>query len=510
MDSKQLEDISSMLRAVLQSTKAGVALTSIQREYQTIVGEPIPFKKLGFPTLEGFLRSLKDVVQVSRGAGNELVVTAVSDQPTAHIASLVKRQKSNKKSKQPSRYSSRRPANRPSSQRYNYSTYPARQKPPTRLPPRPTPSTHKPAQKPPQKPYYRPLVSTQKFPDGIYRPPYWNSQSESVRDNQANQWKPQQGSTNVQKQRSSASDGSGRFNATNNTENQPAHKTNNWFQDTGGYNSTSSTAAAGRQQDAAQRSTSSHVQHNQSDSSGPATRDRLQNSFSQLSLEPITVKVVQDWPAEDARAQYHYNKSWQSRGLANYGREQLLVTISNQTAARNRQSPTGSDQDGAKIRVWPTGSDWDGAVTGSRDESVRNNGPLSLRSIQEEYLRLMRTSYSDQTFRQLLDRYALLHEVQLVYRNMPVLHDSTWKHSSTVGVHGKLYSSPMDEETSEGAQESAAQCALADILDVSTDVAQDVTEPFVERVVMVSHTLIKFRDQDICTTSNPRKRKCSF
>uniref|UniRef100_A0A673AML9 Tudor domain containing 7 a n=1 Tax=Sphaeramia orbicularis TaxID=375764 RepID=A0A673AML9_9TELE len=94
-----MADCEKMLRAVLQSSKNGVSIRSLQSDYRSLCGESIPFKKLGFSTLEEYLQSIPSVVHLEHRMG-ELRCFAVVCKATAHIAELVARQKSSKKSRQ--------------------------------------------------------------------------------------------------------------------------------------------------------------------------------------------------------------------------------------------------------------------------------------------------------------------------------------------------------------------------------------------------------------------------
>lgn len=58
------ESIQKMLRSVLMSSKMGVSINKIQSEYHSLCGEFIPLKKLGFSTLEDYLRSIPSVVKL--------------------------------------------------------------------------------------------------------------------------------------------------------------------------------------------------------------------------------------------------------------------------------------------------------------------------------------------------------------------------------------------------------------------------------------------------------------
>uniref|UniRef100_A0A671URA2 Tudor domain containing 7 a n=1 Tax=Sparus aurata TaxID=8175 RepID=A0A671URA2_SPAAU len=86
-----------MLRSVLQSSKTGVSVSSLQSEYRGLCGEFIPLKKLGYSKLEDYLRSIPSVVRLEYCMG-EIKCFAAVCQETAHIAELVARQKSSKKS----------------------------------------------------------------------------------------------------------------------------------------------------------------------------------------------------------------------------------------------------------------------------------------------------------------------------------------------------------------------------------------------------------------------------
>ncbi|XP_040000863.1 tudor domain-containing protein 7A isoform X3 [Xiphias gladius] len=90
------ESIKKMLRSVLQSSKAGVSVTSLQSEYRSLCGESIPLKRLGYSKLEDYLRSVPSVVRLEHRMG-ELKCFAAVCQETAHIAELVAKQKSSKK-----------------------------------------------------------------------------------------------------------------------------------------------------------------------------------------------------------------------------------------------------------------------------------------------------------------------------------------------------------------------------------------------------------------------------
>ncbi|OBS59861.1 hypothetical protein A6R68_09011, partial [Neotoma lepida] len=89
--------VSKMLRAVLQSHKNGIVLPRLQGEYRSLTGDWIPFKQLGYPTLEAYLRSVPAVVKIETSRSGEIICYAVACTETARIAQLVARQRTSKR-----------------------------------------------------------------------------------------------------------------------------------------------------------------------------------------------------------------------------------------------------------------------------------------------------------------------------------------------------------------------------------------------------------------------------
>lgn len=63
------ENIEKLLRAVLQSSKEGVPVSSIQTDYQSLCGQSIPLKILGYSNIEDYLRSIPSVVRLGYHTG---------------------------------------------------------------------------------------------------------------------------------------------------------------------------------------------------------------------------------------------------------------------------------------------------------------------------------------------------------------------------------------------------------------------------------------------------------
>ena len=76
-----------------------------------MMGEPIPFRKLGYVTLEEFLDQSPDLCRVGFTA-NGVVLHGVATEATAHVAAMVSQQRNTKKRAKPVKPPSRRPYTR--------------------------------------------------------------------------------------------------------------------------------------------------------------------------------------------------------------------------------------------------------------------------------------------------------------------------------------------------------------------------------------------------------------
>ncbi|KAM3654999.1 tudor domain-containing protein 7 isoform 2-T3 [Ammospiza maritima maritima] len=91
------ELVAKALRAVLHAFKNGVRLSELQNEYRSLTNEFIPFRHLGYDTLEGYLESIPGVVRMEENKMGEVICHAVSCNETVRVAQLVARQRSSKK-----------------------------------------------------------------------------------------------------------------------------------------------------------------------------------------------------------------------------------------------------------------------------------------------------------------------------------------------------------------------------------------------------------------------------
>lgn len=96
----RLKFTKSMIRSVLMSVKEGVLASRFLSDYRGITCENIPYKTLGYSTLEEFINSMPDVVLV-RTVRGELTYFAVADEATQHIHDLIAKQKTAPKKSKP-------------------------------------------------------------------------------------------------------------------------------------------------------------------------------------------------------------------------------------------------------------------------------------------------------------------------------------------------------------------------------------------------------------------------
>ncbi|XP_054015092.1 tudor domain-containing protein 7-like [Hylaeus anthracinus] len=93
------DEVIKNLRACLISSKGGVKIQNLCKDYQLLIDESIPFRKLGFSSLVAFLRTVPGIKTIDKGS--ECYVEAVPTEESAHISKLIARQKT--VSKKPSR-----------------------------------------------------------------------------------------------------------------------------------------------------------------------------------------------------------------------------------------------------------------------------------------------------------------------------------------------------------------------------------------------------------------------
>ena len=84
------------IRSVLLYNKHGLLMESFQREFRTVTGIKARHVMMGFSSLDDFLTSLPDVVQITNLPEGQSLLLAVPDKATEHIAKMVANQRSNR------------------------------------------------------------------------------------------------------------------------------------------------------------------------------------------------------------------------------------------------------------------------------------------------------------------------------------------------------------------------------------------------------------------------------
>ncbi|XP_060857516.1 uncharacterized protein LOC132935078 [Metopolophium dirhodum] len=98
----EIDEIISNLRATITSNKGGVQLNCIESDYKNLIGEHIPYQKLGYNSLLEFLESLK--VFKIKNIGFNKFVHVVSDGKTQHLEKMINKQKTKKSKRSKSKF----------------------------------------------------------------------------------------------------------------------------------------------------------------------------------------------------------------------------------------------------------------------------------------------------------------------------------------------------------------------------------------------------------------------
>ncbi|XP_066600884.1 uncharacterized protein osk [Prorops nasuta] len=85
-----MQETMNLVKSCVVSKKGGLHLNELNDEFRRIIGESIPFKRLGFSCLKGFLKQVKGLY-MTNDVTNPVVT--VRDPKIKHIESLIQRQK---------------------------------------------------------------------------------------------------------------------------------------------------------------------------------------------------------------------------------------------------------------------------------------------------------------------------------------------------------------------------------------------------------------------------------
>ncbi|XP_015587926.1 tudor domain-containing protein 7 [Cephus cinctus] len=92
-----LDNVISTLRACLLSAKGGVSIHNLNKDYENLNGYKIPYRKLGYSTLEEFLRTVPGLKAVNKGG--DLIIEAQPTKDSVHITDMIARQRTTSKKK---------------------------------------------------------------------------------------------------------------------------------------------------------------------------------------------------------------------------------------------------------------------------------------------------------------------------------------------------------------------------------------------------------------------------
>lgn len=88
-----LEKTRKELRSLLISAPRGVPARMLYNDYKAVIGKELPFRQLGFRTLEEFVRAQSDVVKLGVGPTGEQTYFGMANAETAQISRFVASQK---------------------------------------------------------------------------------------------------------------------------------------------------------------------------------------------------------------------------------------------------------------------------------------------------------------------------------------------------------------------------------------------------------------------------------
>ncbi|XP_033006965.1 tudor domain-containing protein 5 [Lacerta agilis] len=92
-----MNSMKKVVRSLLTPVKEGLTPIELNKEYKSMIGEPLPFRALGYHSVMELVMDMPDVVSICPSGNGNTVLRAIPDESTELIASLVARQKSKSK-----------------------------------------------------------------------------------------------------------------------------------------------------------------------------------------------------------------------------------------------------------------------------------------------------------------------------------------------------------------------------------------------------------------------------
>ncbi|CAI5776412.1 Tudor domain-containing protein 5 [Podarcis lilfordi] len=92
-----MNSMKKVVRSLLTPVKEGLTPMELNKEYKSMIGEPLPFRALGYRSVMELVMDMPDVVSICPSGNGNTVLRAIPDESTELIASLVARQKSKPK-----------------------------------------------------------------------------------------------------------------------------------------------------------------------------------------------------------------------------------------------------------------------------------------------------------------------------------------------------------------------------------------------------------------------------